>query len=350
MDNASALLDLSWSIQPREGRAWVAMFRWRGKQVAITTGEGTEPLARQRAPEVIARWFRAQGEKPPAAISSAFQDAARAFLEAKYMSRKPATGKEAEVILRRLAGLLPAEWGALTRQTVKPLLPALKGKASAKYWKNILVTTRKFWRWAVEEGLATEDVTEGLEGPRSIDFRIRTDIWSDEELEAVIQVLPAREAQAVQIIRWTGIDPADLWNLRKKHFVKDRGGVWKLVKVREKAKSEKEIIDQPISSKVRDLMLGFHAKAKGAESPVFPNPYRSAQVFTVLLRRHVLRAQATLGLRSLHVKSLRHTFATFHAERDVPIDVLRAWMGHAPDSRVLDRVYLHRGSTSRYMD
>lgn len=350
MDNASALLDLSWSVQPREGRAWVAMFRWKGKQVAVTTGEGSEPEARKRAPEVIARWFKAQGEKPPVAVTSAFPDAARGFLEAKYMSRKPATAKEAEIILRRLAGVLPEEWGKLTRKTVKPLLPRLKGDASPKYWKNILVTTRKFWRWAVEEGLAVEDVTKGLEGPRSIDFGIRQDIWTEDELEAVVSVLPTRETQAVQIIRWTGMDPADLYNLRKRHFVKDKGGVWKIVKRREKAKSEKELIDQPISSRVRDLLLGLHAKAKGPDSPVFPTSYRSAQVFTVLLWRKVSAAQVRLGMRRLHVKALRHSFATFHAERDVPIDVLRKWMGHSSDSRVLDRVYLHRGSTAGYMD
>lgn len=350
MDNASALLDLSWSVQPREGRAWVAMFRWRGKQVAVSTGEATEAKAKEAASKVIFRWFEKQGEKAPVTVSAAFPDAVRGFLEAKYMSRKPATAKEAEIILRRLSGLLNEDWGKLTRQTFKPVIPKLKGDASPKYWKNILVTTRKFWRWAVEEKLAVEDVTLGLDGPRSIDFKIRQDIWEDHELESVVKELPEREARAVQIIRWTGLDPADLWNLKKRHFVKDKGGVWKIVKLREKAKSEKEIIDQPLSSKARDLLMGLHAKAKGPDTPIFPTSYRSAQVFTVLLWRKVSRVQGQLGLRTLHVKALRHTFATYHAERDVPIDVLRKWMGHAPDSRVLDRVYLHRGSTSRYMD
>jgi integrase len=350
MDNASALLDLSWSVQPREGRAWVVMFRWKGRQVAVTTLEHNEVKARARAPEVIARWFKKNGEKVPLSRDATLSQAAAEFLEARYLSRKASTAKEARVVLERLAGVMPEGWAKLTRKTAKPYWGKLKGAASPKYWKNILTITRKFWRWAVEEGLATEDATEGLEGPRSMDFGIRKDIWTEEEVEAVVGALEAREAKAVMILRWTGLDPADLWNLRKRHFVKDKSGAWKIVKVREKAKSEKEIIDQPVSSKVRDLLMGLHAKAKGADTQVFPTPYRSAQVFTVLLRRHVLRAQAALGLRPLAVKSLRHTFATFHAERDVPIDVLRGWMGHTADSRVLDRVYLHRGSTARYMD
>lgn len=350
MDNASALLDLSWSVQLREGRAWVAMFRWKGKQVAVTTLEHNESKARARAPEVIARWFKKNGEKVPLSREATLTSAAAEFLEARYLSRKASTAREARVVLERLAGVMPEGWARLTRKTAKPYWSRLKGKASPKYWKNILTITRKFWRWAVEEGIATEDATEGLEGPRSIDFGIRKDVWTDEEVEAVVGFLKGKEAWAVQIIRWTGLDPADLWNLRKRHFVKDKSGAWKIVKVREKAKSEKEIIDQPISSRVRDLLMGLHAKAKGPDSQVFPSSYKSAQVFTVLLRRHVLRAQAALGIRPLAVKSLRHTFATFHAERDVPIDVLRRWMGHTDDSRVLDRVYLHRGSTARYMD
>lgn len=350
MDNTAAFLDLSWSVQPREGRAWVAMFRWKGKQVAVTTLEHSEAKAKQRAPEVIARWFKKHGEKVPLSRTASFAEAAREFLEAKYLSRKPATAHEVRIVLDKVAGIMPEAWGNLTRKTAKPYWPRLKGSASPKYWKNILTITRKFWRWAVEEGIAVEDVTEGLEGPRSKDFGIREDVWTDEEVEAVLGALRPTEAQAILIIRWTGLDPADVWNLKKKHMVKDKDGAWKIVKVREKAKSEKEIINQPVSSKVRDLLVKLHSKAKGSDTPLLQTPFRSAQVFTVLLRRHVLRAQAALGLRPLAVKSLRHTFATFHAERDVPIDVLRSWMGHTADSRVLDRVYLHRGSTARYMD
>jgi integrase len=326
------------------------MFRWKGRQVSVTTLEHTEAKAKARAPEVIARWFKKNGEKVPLSRLATLEEAGREFLEAKYLSRKASTAKEARVVLERLAAVMPEGWARLTRKTAKPYWAKLKGDASPKYWKNILTLTRKFWRWAVEEGIAEEDATEGLEGPRSLDFGIRRDVWTEEEVEAVVGFLEPWAAQAVQVIRWTGLDPADLWNLRKRHFIKDKSGAWKIVKVREKAKSEKEIIDQPISSKVRPLLVGLHAKAKSPDSQVFPTPYKTAQVFTVLLRRHVLRAQAALGLRPLAVKSLRHTFATFHAERDVPIDVLRAWMGHTSDSRVLDRVYLHRGSTSRYMD
>ena len=132
MDNAAALLDLSWSVQPREGRAFAAVFRWNGKQVAVSTGEKTEAKAKEAASKVIFRWFKDQGEKAPTVKSETFADASRGFLEAKYLSRKASTGHEVETILRRLAALLPEDWGKLTRKTFKPVIPKLKGGSQAE--------------------------------------------------------------------------------------------------------------------------------------------------------------------------------------------------------------------------
>ena len=130
-----------------------------------------------------------------------------------------------------------------------------------------------------------------------------------------------------------------------KHLVKDEAGTLTIRKLREKAKSEEETIVQPVSSRILPYL---EARLKSGEG--YGAEYASVRSFTASLRKRVQSAMERAGLPRTDLKSLRHTYCTYHAERGVPLDVLRRWLGHSRDSRTLDRYYIHRASTARFMD
>ncbi|MBF0433595.1 MAG: tyrosine-type recombinase/integrase [Fibrobacteria bacterium] len=76
---------------------------------------------------------------------------------------------------------------------------------------------------------------------------------------------------------------------------------------------------------------------------------KAPKLFGTAIQRKNKKTWIKLKLQPKDLKSLRHTFATEHVERGVPVDVLRKWMGHTPNSRTLDGVYLHRKSTAEFM-
>lgn len=332
-----------WSVHPGKGNLEIR-FRWGKKHPSISSGTKDDKEARDNAPELIRRWIRTKGK---GAQAHPLQAAAAEFLAEQYADRKPDTRDEVDLILRRLATAFPglSSLGALSPKAFRAGVSRYRGEAAAGYWTNILVTTRKFCRWAVARGYMAEDPTEGIPAPGKGRGK-RRDVWPEEYFTQVVEVVSPFDAEVLQVMRWTGIDSGDLFGFDpRKHVVKDESGAPTLRKRREKGKSDEETMVQPISSRILPFMEERRKLGEG-----YGAGYADVRSFTASLRKRVQTRMLRAGLPVRDLKSLRHTFATYHAERGVPLDVLRRWMGHARDSRTLDRYYLHRASTARFMD
>lgn len=340
----------SFSIHPRDKGNCEIKFRVDGEQKSISSGTRNKREAEARAKPLLARWLAAHG-KVSAQGKTSLQAAIDAFLETQYANTKPATKTEASLVMRRLAEAFPVDHvQEISPDVFRKGATAYRGDASPKYWMNILSITRRFSRSLLDQGKIAQDFTKGIPSPRKSQFGRREGVWTDEELETAFRFINSFDRDVFLVMRWAGLDSSDVFELRKKHLVKDDSGAWMFRKRREKSKTEEETILQPVSSVIRDMILAKWNSAKGAEDRLFQGPYINARSFTASLMSRFRRATATAGVTFKDLKSLRHTFASYHAERGVPLDVLRVWMGHARDSRVLDRIYVHRASTARFMD
>jgi integrase len=332
----------AWTLHEGKGNLEIR-FRWAGRHPSISAGTTDRREAANLAPGLVRKWIVSKG----AGVAHPLQAAAAEFLAEQYADRKPDTRDEVDLILRRLAAAFPAlpSLAALSPKAFRVGLTRYRGEASAGYWTNILVTTRKFCRWATSRGYMAEDPTEGIPAPGKGRGK-RRDVWAEEYFAQVVAVVSPFDAEVLQVMRWTGIDSGDLFGFDpKKHVTRDEAGALTLRKRREKGKTDEETMVQPISSRILPFI---EARRKTGEG--YGAGYASVRSFTASLRKRVQSAMARAGLPVRDLKSLRHTFATYHAERGVPLDVLRGWMGHARDSRTLDRYYLHRASTARFMD
>lgn len=329
----------AWSLHEGKGNLEIR-FRFGKRHPAISSGTKDEREARNRAPGMVAKWIKVHGKE---LTKHPMDDAARAFVAEQYADRKADTRSEVDLILRRLAAAFPAipSLDQLTPKAFRLGLARYRGPASASYWTNILTTTRKFCRWAVELGYMGEDPTKGIPSGGKGKGK-RRDVWSEEYFDQVCAAVNPTDREIIQLMRWSGMDSGDVAGFDpKRHIVKASDGTPTLRKRREKAKGDEETMIQPLSSRLGFLLKRTEGYGAG---------YASIRSFTASLRLRVQSSMKRAGLPTRDLKSLRHTFATYHAERDVPLDVLRGWLGHSPDSRTLDRYYLHRASTARFMD
>lgn len=321
-------------------------FRVGSEQRSISAGTKNQREANARADAILARWLVAQGQTT-AGKKTGLQAEIAAFLEAEYADVKPATRTEAELVMRRFTATFDVTHAQdITREVFRGEAKRYRGTASPKYWSNILAITRRFSGILVDQGKILQDFTKDVPMPPKSSFGRRETTWTDEEFEEALGYLEPFDKDVLMVMRWTGMDSSDIAEFRKRHITKDGEGNWTIKKRREKAKTDDETILQPISSRVRSIFLARHKAAKGPEDRLFGDRYATPRSFTTSLLGRVRRAAGA----TKDLKSLRHTFATYHAERGVPLDVLRGWMGHARDSRVLDRIYLHRASTAGHMD
>ncbi len=333
------------SVHSRDRGSCVIRFRLDGLQHSIATGIRQKRNAEAKAEAILARWLVARGEAAPAKLTP-LQAEIEYFIESEYADVKPATKTEAVLILRRFSACFPvAHAQEISRDDFRKNAKRYRGDASPKYWANILSTTRRFSKSLVSQKKILEEFTQDVPMPPKASFGRRDSTWTDGEFDTTLGKLEPFDRDVLMVMRWTGLDSSDVAELRREHIKKDAEGNWILMKRREKAKTDEETAVQPLGSRVKSILLARYAAAKGTEK-LFGNIYASPRSFTTSLMGRVRRAANP----SKDLKSLRHTYATYHAERGVPLDVLRAWMGHARDSRVLDRIYLHRASTARFMD
>lgn len=312
---------------------------------------------------MIARWVEAHGlQLPTPGAVVTLEGEIERFLELRYEGQAPNTVREARRLLEQFRVVLGVSRVAeLTKAAVEAKKAELQAGRSPKYWKNFLTAARKFCRWQVAEGHIPSDPLVNFKNPSRKKFGKRTEVWTEERLEATLAELGPWDRELLMVLRWTGMDSTDLFQLSRAHIVQARdsagGSFWKLYKLRAKAKSEDEVMDQPLSSRIQAIVLARWEAAGAPDARLWPMPYQDGDNFATAFLRRVKAAQARAGQDPpLDIKSLRHTWATYHAKRYIdgqggpPMEELRRWAGHARDSRVLERLYVHAKASGRFMD
>lgn len=206
--------------------------------------------------------------------------------------------------------------------------------------------------------------------PRARDFGRRTDVWPEEMYLKMVAHADIELAEAMRVIRWTGLDPLDYAMLMDRHVEIDANGILEIRMMRSKAKFGSEKIKQPIDPEISKLFHARKKKAAGnpnylyftADAGIYHEDaiefYRRAKNWAAALTKRRLRLFRRLWPDYpiiLDLKHLRHTYATYMATHGGPEGkgvserVLREWMGHAPSSRTLEQIYLHIQTTSQYL-
>lgn len=352
-----SLLGLTWAVIDRKVGSAQIRFRINRRPVSISTGKKkASAVTDAEARALIERWFAKNRRRwaPPAAAGSFMSEVDR-FITFRCDGRRPNTVAE---VLRHLRALQEALGVGAVHEITKKLCEdrreALLASREPRQRKALLTTWRRFCRWEVEEGNMAEFPFVNFRNPSSKEFPVHTEIWTPERYVATLEQLRHDDAEILAVIRWSGLDPADVWELAPRHFV--RVPFLKLHKVRSKAKSNAEVVDQPVSSKILPIIEARLAAAISKGSKLWPTTLSMVSFGSMFLER-VKTAQRKAGFDdTLPLKPLRHTFATYHADRYLrgeggpPMEELRRWMGHAPDSRVLERLYVHVVSNERFMD
>lgn len=372
-----ALIGLNWTVVARPVGSAQIRFRLRtlppGKQqISISTGHTSpDALTLEEQRKLIARWAEAKGVRivaPTAALS--FERELERFLSLKYEGLAESTVSEAKRLLEQFGAILGGvavgeptiPVTEITKKLCEDKKDEMRAGRSSKYWKNFITAAKKFVRWQVTEGHIPSDPLVNFKNPSRKTFGRRTAIWTQERYGETMAELAALDREILPVIRWTGMDSADFFQLAKSHIIEvmDAEGrkFWKLYKLRSKAKSEEETIDQPLSPKIEAIILARWHAQPDPEGKLWPMPqYKDSDSFADAVLRRVKAAQSRAGqVPTMDIKSLRHTFATYHARRYLegrggpPMEELRRWMGHAKDSRVLEKLYVHAKASGRFMD
>jgi site-specific recombinase XerD len=358
------LIGLKWSVAARsEGTAQIR-FRLNGRQISISTGKrDPDALSKKEQGDLIARWVEAHGLKlpTPAGVVTLDQEIER-FLTLQYEGASANTLREARRLLLQFRECLGVD---KVSEVTKVLCEARKADMQAgrspKYWKNFLTAAKKFCRWQVSEGHIPSDPLINFKNPSRRKFGRRSEVWTDERLDATLAQLGAMDREILLVLRWTGMDSSDLFQLSKSHVIKARDPdgrtFWKLYKQRAKAKSEEEVMDQPLNSRIEAIVLDRWEAQEDPKGKLWPMTYCDGESFADAFLRRLKAAQLRAGQDPpMDVKSLRGTWATYHAKRYIegrggpPMEELRRWGGWARDSRVPERLYIHAKASGRFMD
>jgi integrase len=355
LDNKKSVdpLGLKWTVVARPDKQAQIRFRAGGKQVSISTGfKNPKALSAVQQAGLIRKWLKSNPVEKRG--KTTFEAEVTRFIRFQYEGKASHTVKEAEAHLKRFQTILGV---SAVEQVTKKLCEAkktqLQGAYSPKTWKNFLTGIRKFIRWQIGEGVLLSDPLMNFKNPSRKTFGRRLTTWDLERYKKTLKALKPLDREILTILYETGIDSADFFALRPSHIIEarrpDKTKFWKLYKLRAKAKSSDEMIDQPLSSEALKVIL-----PRLSEWFSLPS-YSTSNSFVASFLRRVKKAQVKAGFEPMDIKSLRHTFATRHAKRFLdgaggpPMEVLRQWMGHAPSSRVLETVYVHTRSNGLYM-
>lgn len=342
--------------RPDRNNQWYAYFRDSDKkphQLLIPDSENYSKKRAEKESETLISKFLGQttpkGNKPLGrSLKAEFERYLRLHYSFKKANTLSAVRVESDLFFRHLKD---DDLMAVDREEANRVAGVILGSGvSAKYWKNCLGGLKAFFKWLVEEKILVESPVAHLKAPKNSELNKVEEVWTEEEVEAVVKRLRGEDRDFFLLLRYTGMYPSDLYALSRKHIVKDREEGWKIFKLREKAKYPTEIINQPLLPQIQDLVLEAYKTTKDPEDKLFVVSKSSPRVWGIMFKNRV----GTAWKRSFpkkkvkKIKSLRHTFATWLMENDIPIDVAKDWMGHSKNSNTLNAVYLHRQSSSKY--
>src|ERR671926_280271 len=208
---------------------------------------------------------------------------------------------------------------------------ALTGIARARK----LSALREYFRFLEGVGVITKSPTTGIETTKR-EKNTRQVLRADEYTKMLsLAGANPRDYAVLQVFLQTGIRVAELANLRTTDidFIKPS------ITVRGKGSVEREIA---LEKKGIHALRSYLAVRPESLSPrVFLN-YQGEPISERGIRKLVVKYRVEAGItKKASCHTLRHTFATYKAEKGVPAYQLQQWLGHANLNTT--QIYIHLG-------
>ncbi|MFC1586086.1 tyrosine-type recombinase/integrase [Fibrobacterota bacterium] len=360
---SKVLLRPKYSIDNAKGtRNCRIIFRWGNpkKKVLLPIHPPTRSknVAQRRVPEILDSWLLEHGVKPSLKeiAKESIDKVFKSYLNTEYADLKESTRICVKRHLERMKDALRVNTlSEIDKDVFEASVETLRNGLTAKGWANVLVNCRKFLNWCVRKDLLLKDPSRDVSLPPKINYGRKEiwDLWEDERFTETSKFLNKRDRDLLIDLWYTGMDLSDLYELRKKHVVEVNPGDWRVQKVREKAKTKREFINLPISSTIRARWIKHWKSLKKPDDKMFDFHLSNARSHGTAYLKRLKRAQQKAEYKENDLKGtkeIRHTFATRHRNRHVPKDELKQWMGHTPESTVLERLYIHFDTDDNLMD
>lgn len=361
MESVIDLLAKTCTILPPRARGNCRIwFEWDGRPVFISAGTKKPKEARMLVKDKILAWYNTERKtregqpKKSTGSERTLKHEMERYIQIEHEHSKIGTIQEARRNLAKLGeGLGWTETKNITKELYRSIYQSMRDKVSSKTWANELSEHRRFSKFLVREDVIDRDFTDGIKRPKRKSFGTREEIYKEEWFEKIWNELPKEWRLPWEDHWYTGMDTKDLWEFDLQKDVIPTSQGWKIWKRRAK---EDEIIDQPLSSKIKDRWV---ADRERGVRRLYENAsrYNCAKSWGNQMRRALHNAQEILKLPKLDLKTTRHTFVTRHlsrlvaGEKNAPtLDEVRRWLVHSKDSRELERTYLKLLSNPHLMD
>jgi len=219
-----------------------------------------------------------------------------------------------------------------------------------------LAAVREYFRFLDAHDLLEKNPTTGIETPKK-ERKTRTYLSSDEYRLMLSEAAGSpRDYCLLQLFLQTGVRVSELCDIR----LADIDLKEKTIKVRGKGNVERVIELGPKGLQAIKNYLPFREQvlmySGNAEDHLFltenTNPNKHANPLSVRMVQHlVLAYRKSAGIsKKVTAHSLRHTFATYKAERNVSAFQLQQWLGHANLNTTQQYVHIGRANARKAME
>jgi integrase len=325
----------------QRGRIWYANFQVDGRQRRLSLATTNKKEARRRAVQLEAEIAEGRWQPPCAPVS--LTEAMDAYLDSlRGQDRAPTTVRKYVQILKRLV-----EWATgegitrLAQLDLKSIdryrsMRALEGaKAKTKYVELVLI--RQLVNFALSRDMVAVDPLKG--------FRVAKPkpttqpCWTYEQLTQILAASPSYALAALTLLAESGMRFGELQSLTWDDIDLEANAI----RIQSKPGWKPKSGDQraiPISSAARQILESLPTRYRWVVT--MPGSKRHPEGGRQWSERRLLgtlkRGLKQLGLPGkLH--TFRHTFISNALLQQVPVSVVREWVGHV-SPEILD-LYTH---------
>ena len=194
---------------------------------------------------------------------------------------------------------------------------------------------REYFRFLEGVGVITKSPTTGIETPKR-EKNSRQFLRSDEYTKMLsLAGANPRDYAVLQVFLQTGIRVSELANLR----IADIDFIKPSITVRGKGSVEREIALE--KKGIHALKSYLAIRPESISTRVFLN-YQGEPISERGIRKLVVKYRKEAGItKKASCHTLRHTFATYKAEKGVSAYQLQQWLGHANLNTT--QIYVHLG-------
>src|ERR687884_172690 len=198
-----------------------------------------------------------------------------------------------------------------------------------------LSALREFFRFLEGIGEITKSPTAGVETPKR-EKNTRQFLRADEYTKMLsLAGAHPRDYAVLQVFLQTGIRVSELAHLR----IEDIDFIKPAITVRGKGNQEREISLE--KKGIHALKSYLAVRPQSLSTRVFLN-YQGEPISERGIRKLVVKYRKEAGItKKASCHTLRHTFATYKAERGVSAYQLQQWLGHANLNTT--QIYVHLG-------